>query len=72
VSSANDGGAGARGMRYDGSAAGVRGDGRDVLREWAVVIGGEIDTTEDGRDGNSCESLSEAPEVFLRVRDGRA
>jgi hypothetical protein len=50
----------------------VRGDGRDVLREWAVVIGGEIDTIEDGRDGNSCESLSEAPEVFLRVRDGRA
>ena len=72
MSSANEGGAGARGIRYVGSAAGVSGGGRDVLRECAVVIGGEIDTIEDGRDGNSCESLSEAPEVFLRVRGGRA
>jgi hypothetical protein len=70
VSSAKDGGAGARGMRYVGSAAGVSGDGRDVLRECAAVTGGDIDTIEDGRDGNSWESLSEAPEVFLRVRDG--
>jgi hypothetical protein len=72
VSSAKDGGAGARGMRYDGSAAGARGDGKDVLREWVVEMGGDIDATEDGRDGNSCESLSEPPEVFLRVRGGRA
>jgi hypothetical protein len=71
VFSAKEGGAGARGMRYDGSAAGTSGDGSDVLREWVVVVGGEIDATEDGRDGNSCESLSEPPEVFLRVRDGR-
>jgi hypothetical protein len=71
VSSAKEGGAGARGMRYDGSAAGTRGDGNDVLREWAVVLGGEIDATEDGRDGNSCDSLSEPLEVFLRVKGGR-
>jgi hypothetical protein len=31
-----------------------------------------MDATEDGRDGKSCESLSEPPEVFLRVRGGRA
>jgi hypothetical protein len=58
-------------MRYDGSAAETRGDGKDVLREWAVVVGRVIDATEDGRDGNSCDSLSEPPEVFLRVRGGR-
>jgi hypothetical protein len=72
VSSANEGGAGARGIRYDGSAAGARGDGSDVLRDWAVVVGGETETTEDGREGNSCESRSEPPEVFLRVSGGRA
>jgi hypothetical protein len=75
VSSAKDGkagSAGARGMRYDGSAAGARGDGKEVLREWVVLIGGDIDATEDGRDGNNCDSLSEPPEVFLRVRVGRA
>lgn len=37
-----------------------------------MVTGGEIDATEEGRDGNSCESLSDAPEVFLRVNGGRA
>lgn len=72
MSSANEGGAGARGMRYDGSAAGVRGDGRDVRRDCAVVLGGVIETTDDGRDGNSCESLSEPPDVFLRASGGRA
>jgi hypothetical protein len=72
VSSANEGGAGARGIRYDGSAAGARGDGSDVLRDCAVVVGGETEATEDGRDGKSCESRSEPPEVFLRVSGGRA
>lgn len=72
MSSANEGGAGARGMRYDGSAAGARGDGKDVLRDCAVVLGGVLDTTEDGRDGKSCESLSDPPDVFLRVSGGRA
>jgi len=72
VSSAKEGGAGARGMRYDGSAAGVSGDGRDVLREGAVVFGGVMEMTEDGRDGNSCDSRSDPPDVFLRVSGGRA
>jgi hypothetical protein len=72
VSSANEGGAGARGIRYDGSAAGVRGDGKDVFFEWPVVLGGVIDATEDDRDGKSWESLSDPPDVFLRASGGRA
>ena len=72
MSSANEGGAGARGMRYDGSAAGVSGEGRDVLRDCAVVLGGVTEATEDGRDGNSWESLSDPPDVFLRASGGRA
>jgi hypothetical protein len=72
VSSVNEGGAGARGMRYVESPAGVRGDGRDVLRKGPVVLGGVIDATEGGRDGKSCESLSDPPDVFLRASGGRA
>lgn len=59
-------------MRYDGSAAGVNGEGNDVRRDCALVVGGETDAIEDGRDGNSCDSLSDPPEVFLRVSGGRA
>lgn len=59
-------------MRYEGSAAGVNGDGKDVLLDWAAVVGGDMDTTEDGRDGKSCDKRSDPPEVFFRVRGGRA
>lgn len=59
-------------MRYDGSAAGARGDGKDVLLDWVVVVGGDIETTDDGRDGNNCDKRSDPPEVFLRVSGGRA
>jgi hypothetical protein len=37
-----------------------------------MVLGGVIDATEAGRDGKSCESLSDPPEVFLRCSGGRA
>lgn len=37
-----------------------------------VLLGGEIDATEEGRDGKSCESLFELPDVFLRASGGRA
>jgi hypothetical protein len=59
-------------MRYDGSAAGVNGEGREVRLDCADVVGGEIDAIEDGRDGNSCDSLSDPPEVLLRRSGGRA
>lgn len=71
VSSANEGGAGARGMRYEGSAAGARGDGKDVLLDCVVVVGGDMETNDDGRDGNNCDKRSDPPEVFLRVSGGR-
>jgi hypothetical protein len=70
VSSANEGGAGARGMRYAGSEAGTRSEGNDCRLE-DVLPGDVIEATNDGRDGKSCESLSDAPEVFLRLRAGR-
>ena len=31
-----------------------------------------IEATEDGRDGKSCDSLSDPPDVLLRLRNGRA
>lgn len=71
MSSANEGGAGARGMRYEGSAASARGDGKDVLLDWVVVVGGDMETTDDGRDGNNCDKRSDPPELFLRVSGGR-
>ena len=72
VSSGNEGGAGARGARYDGSTVGTKGDGKDVRLERGVLSGGVTDTTEPGRDGKSCESLSDAPDVFLCLSGGRA
>ena len=71
VSSAKEGGAGARGVRYDGSAAGVRGDGNEALLETGSLWGEMGDTADRGRDGKSCESLSDAPDVFLRFSGGR-
>lgn len=38
--------------------------------EAASVACGLVDETDDGRDGNSCESLLD-PDVFLRKRGGR-
>lgn len=68
MSSEKVGGAGARGIRYVGSAAGVRGEGYEVrLEEGISWIG---DAADDGLDGNSCDNLSE-PDVFLRVKGGR-
>lgn len=59
-------------MRYEGSAAGSRGEGTDCRLDAGVLLGDAIEATEDGRDGKSCESLSEAPDVFLRRKGGRA
>lgn len=70
VSSKKDGGAGARGMRYDGSAAGTRGEGTDVRREREGVSRGLIEAIEAGREGKSWDSRSD-PDVFFRIRDGR-
>lgn len=71
VSSEKEGGAGARGIRYEGSAAGTSGEGYEVrLEEAAGVSAGLIEATEAGRDGKSWESLSD-PEVFCRLRGGR-
>lgn len=67
----NKGGAGARGIRYDGSAAGTRGEGYDARLDAVVVTSGDMLAIEAGRDGKSCESLSD-PDVFLRVSAGRA
>jgi hypothetical protein len=58
-------------VRYEGSEAGTRGDGNDCLREAGLLLGDASEATDDGRDGKSCESLSEAPDVFLRLRGGR-
>ena len=71
VSSEKDGGAGARGIRYDGSAAGTRGDGYDVRRDNEGVSRGLTDAIEAGREGKSWDSRSE-PDVFCRIRGGRA
>lgn len=71
VSSEKDGGAGARGMRYDGSEAGIRGDGYDVRRDKEGVSTGLTDAIEAGREGKSWESRSD-PEVFCRIKGGRA
>jgi len=60
VSSEKVGGAGAEGIRYEGSA-GAKGEGWDVRLEADPEA--PIDATEEGRDGNSCDTLSE-PEVF--------
>jgi hypothetical protein len=57
-------------MRYDSSEAGMRGKGNDCRLD-AVLPGDVIEATDDGRDGKSCESLSDAPDVFLRLRGGR-
>jgi len=59
-------------MRYEGSAAGSRGEGNDRRLDAGVLLGDAIEATEDGRDGKSCDSLSEAPDVFLRRSGGRA
>jgi hypothetical protein len=61
-------------MRYEGSAAGSRGEGNDCRLNAGVLLGEAIEAieaTEDGRDGKSCESLSDAPDVFLRRSVGR-
>jgi hypothetical protein len=58
-------------MRYAGSEAGTRGEGNDCRLE-VVLTRDVIEATDDGRDGKSCESLSDAPDVFLRLRAGRA
>jgi hypothetical protein len=55
-------------MRYEGSAAGSRGEGNDCRLDAGVLLG---EATEDGRDGKSCESLSDALDVFLRRSGGR-
>lgn len=57
-------------MRYDGSVAGARGEGYEVRLDAAVLTGGLIEEIDEGREGKSCESLSE-PDVFLRARGGR-
>jgi hypothetical protein len=70
VSSEKDGGAGARGIRYAGSLAGMRGDGYDVRLDAEGVSTGLMEEAEGGRDGNNCERRSE-PDVFFRMRGGR-
>lgn len=70
MSSEKEGGAGARGIRYEGSVAGTSGDGNEVRLDEPGVSRGLIEATDAGRDGKSCESLSE-PEVFCRFRGGR-
>jgi hypothetical protein len=58
-------------MRYEGSEAGTSGEENDCLLEAELLLGDAIEATDDGRDGKSCESLSDAPDVFLRLRGGR-
>ena len=72
VSLAKEGGAGARGMRYDGSAAGTRGEGKEARRETETLSRGVVDAIEAGRDGKSCDSLSDPLDGFLRSSGGRA
>lgn len=71
MSSEKEGGGGARVVRWEGSAAGTKGEGNDVRRDCGVLVDGEMDAAEDGRDGNSCDSLLELPDVFLRTSGGR-
>ena len=71
MSSARVGGAGARGIRYEGSAAGTRGEGNDVLLEVGLLCGETSDTADIGRVWNNCDSLSDPPDVFLRFSGGR-
>jgi hypothetical protein len=63
-----DGGAGARGIRYDDSEAATRGVGWEVRFEDGHSPLAE--TMEAGRDGKSCATLSEL-DVFCRMRGGR-
>lgn len=66
------GGAGAGGMRYGCSAADIRGEGNDCRLVAEALLGDRGEATDEGRDGNNCDSLSEAPDVFLRASGGRA
>jgi hypothetical protein len=50
--------------------AGVRGEGYDVRLEAALLTGGLIEEMDEGREGKSCDNLSE-PDVFLRTSGGR-
>ena len=70
MSSEKVGGAGARGIRYEGSLAGTRGDGYDVRLDAGGVSRGLMEAAEGGRDGKSCERRSE-PDVFFRFKGGR-
>jgi hypothetical protein len=67
VSSKKAGGAGARGVRYEESAD-ANGEGYEGRLE--VDISEEGEAAEEGREGKSCDSLSD-PDVFCRLRDGR-
>lgn len=67
----NEGGAGARGMRREGSEVESRGEGNACRLEAGVPVGDAIEAAEDGRDGKSWESLSEAIDVLLRLSGGR-
>jgi hypothetical protein len=53
-----------------GSDVGMRGEGKDCFRGAGVLLGDVIDATEEGRDGKSWDSLSEALDV-LRLRGAR-
>jgi len=57
-------------MRYEGSEVRSSGEGTDCRLEAGVLVGDEIEATEDGREGKSCESLSEAADVLLRLGGG--
>lgn len=70
MSSEKEGKAGGRGMRYDGSAAGKSGEGKEVRRDSEGDSRGLTEAVEAGRDGKSCDKRSE-PEVFWRVKGGR-
>lgn len=52
VNEGRTGGVGAQDVRRD-SAAGIKGDGKEVRLEAGVVVGGLIEDMEDGRDGNN-------------------
>ena len=58
-------------MQYEGLEVRSSGEGNDCRLEAGVLAGDEIEATEDGREGKSCESLSEAPDVLLRLGGGR-
>ena len=57
MGSENDGGAGARGIRYAGSVAGVKGELYEVRLEESLSV--LMEATEGGRDGKSCDKRSE-------------